>query len=155
MRNTSLVGEISRSQVMAALALQGKHILIPLGDFQRYDFVFEEEGRFFRVQCKTGRLRNGRVRFACCSIDSRSKLGGCVRRPYTGEIDHFGVYCPDNNRVYLVPVAEAPKDFCFLRIEPPRNGQKTHLRWARDFEIGEGLTEPVWVPKTMTGLAPE
>src|SRR5947207_5022915 len=140
-RNTSEVGEISRTQVMAALALRGKRILVPLSDFQRYDFVFEENNQFFRVQAKTGRLHNGAVAFETCSIDSRSQQGHCLRRSYADEIDYFGVYCPANNKVYLVPVQEASKTACLLRIDPPRNGQKTKIRWARDFEIGDGVPE--------------
>ena len=58
---------------MAAVAVQGKSILVPLSDHLRYDFVFEDEhGQFFRVQCKNGRLINGRVSFYPCSVDSRS-----------------------------------------------------------------------------------
>jgi hypothetical protein len=156
MRNTSLVGEVSRTQIMATLARRGKRPLVPLGDFQRYDFVFEdEEGRFFRVQCKTGRLRNGAVSFYPCSVDSRSQPGRCIRRPYTNEVDYFGVYCPDNDKIYLVPVSEATETQCLLRINPPRNGQKTKIRWARDFEIGQGVPEAIFLPQTAEGSAPE
>ncbi|MBI1916577.1 MAG: hypothetical protein HYS12_17855 [Planctomycetes bacterium] len=155
MRNTSLVGEVSRTQVMAALALRGKRILVPLGDFQRYDLVFEEEdGQFYRVQAKTGRLAKGAVLFWTCSTDSRSQPGHCIRKPYTHDVEFFGVYCPENNKVYLVPVAEATNTACVLRIDPPRNGQKTRIRWARDFEIGEGVTEGTWVSETTVGPTP-
>jgi hypothetical protein len=136
MRNTSQIGEISRTQVIAALALQGKRILLPLGDHQRYDLVVEDEGVFLRVQCKTGRLIRGAIIFNPCSIDSRSKQGGCIRKEYSAEeIDLFGVYCPDNHHCYLVPVTEATRTGCSLRIDPPRNGQKTRIRWAQAYEI--------------------
>jgi hypothetical protein len=132
MRNTSLTGEISRAQIIAALALQGKAVLVPLSDHQRYDLVVEEEGRFLRVQCKTGRLMKGAVVFYPCSIDSRSKQGGCVRKGYVGEVDVFGVYCSETKTCYLVPVEKANATGCYLRIDPPKNGQKTRIRWARD-----------------------
>ena len=61
MRNTSLLGEICHTQIIAALALQGKTILLPLGDYQRYDLVIDDRGRFLRVQCKTGRLAKGAI----------------------------------------------------------------------------------------------
>ena len=76
MRNTSLTGEVCRTQIIAALTLQDKSVLLPLGDFQRYDLVVEDGGRFFRIQCKMGKLRNGAIHFHPCSIDSRSKKGG-------------------------------------------------------------------------------
>jgi hypothetical protein len=134
-RDTSLTGDVSRAQIIAALALQGKAVLVPLTEGRRYDLVIEEEGRFFRVQCKTGRLIQGAVRFYPCSVDSRSQPGRCVRKGYVGEVEFFGVYCPDNGKCYLVPVDEAPERGCHLRVDAPRNGQKTRIRWAEDFEI--------------------
>ena len=136
MRNTSQIGEISRTQIIAALALQGKKIWLPLGDHQRYDLAIEENGTFLRVQCKTGRLIRGAIRFNPCSVDSRCKQGGCIRKQYSAEeIDLFGVYCPDNHRCYLVPVTEATRTECSLRIDPPRNSQRTRIRWAEMYQI--------------------
>src|SRR5436190_12482900 len=104
MRNTSLTGEVCRTQIIAALTLQGKTVLLPLGDFQRYDLVVEDGGRFLRVQCKMGKWTNGAILFHPCSIDSRSKNGGCIRKSYVGEVDLFGVYCPELNKCHLIPV---------------------------------------------------
>jgi hypothetical protein len=135
MRNTSGVGEVSRWQIIAALTRRGRQLLLPVGDHHRYDLAIDDEGTLLRIQCKTGRLRNGVVQFATCSVDSRSKQGGCVRRGYQGEVEFFGVYCPHNDKCYLVPVAKAPRFQCNLRIDPPRNGQKTRLIWAENYEI--------------------
>lgn len=73
MRNTSQIGEVSRWQIMAALSRHGKQFLLPVGDHLRYDLAIDDEGKFLRIQCKTGRLRKGVVSFATCSIDSRSQ----------------------------------------------------------------------------------
>ncbi len=135
MRDTSHVGEISRWQIVAALTRRRKQLLAPMGDHLRYDLVIDDGGTFLRVQCKTGRLRNGTVSFPTCSIDSRSKPGTTVRRSYRGEVELFGVYCPDNGKCYLVPVEKVGPNECRLRIDPPRNGQKTHIHWAEDYEI--------------------
>ncbi len=135
MRDTSRIGEISRWQIVAALTRRGKQLLLPVGDHLRYDLAIDDEGTFLRVQCKTGRLRNGVISFATCSVDSRSKRGGCVRRSYRGEIELFGVYCPENGKCYLVPVEQVGINDCRLRVDPPRNGQKTLIRWAEDYEM--------------------
>jgi hypothetical protein len=135
LRDTSGVGEISRLQIISVLARRGKQILLPIGDHLRYDLVIDDEGTILRVQCKTGRLRNGVVMFATCSVDSRRKEGGCVRRNYRDEVELFGVYCPDNDKCYLVPVEKVGPNQGFLRVVPPRNGQKTRIYWAEDFEI--------------------
>ena len=154
MRETSHTGEVSRTQIIAALARLGKHVLVPLGDYLRYDFVIDEEGRFQRVQCKTGRLINGAVLFYPCSVDSRSEKGRCVRKDYVGQVELFGVYCPDNDKCYLVPVEVVPSRGCSLRVAPPQNGQQAHIRWADQFEIGDGVPEPIWVPESGRGPAP-
>jgi hypothetical protein len=135
MRDTSGVGEISRLQIIAALARRGKQILLPVGDHLRYDLAIDEEGIILRIQCKTGRLRKGVVAFATCSVDSRSKKGTTLRRSYRGEVELFGVYCPDNDKCYLVPVEKVGPNECRLRIDSPQNGQKTHITWAKDYEI--------------------
>jgi hypothetical protein len=135
MRNTSLTGEVCRMQVGAALALQGKVVLLPLGDFQRYDLVFDDNGRFYRVQCKMGRFIDGAIHFYPCSVDSRSQKGTCIRKGYAGEVEYFGVYCPELKKCYLVPVEHAPLTHCCLRLEPPKNAQTTRIRWATNYEM--------------------
>ena len=135
MRNTSQSGEVCRAQIIAALTLQGKTVLLPLGDFQRYDLVVDDGGRFLRVQCKMGQLTGGAVHFHPCSIDSRSETGRCVRRGYAGQVDLFGVYCQQVNKCYLIPVEIAPATGCYLRIVPAKNGQQQGIRWAKDYEI--------------------
>ncbi len=59
------------------------------------------------------------------------------RRRRLSRANHaFGVYCPQNQIVYLVPIERVP---CItlgtLRVEPPRNGQTHNIRWARDYEL--------------------
>jgi hypothetical protein len=137
MRNTSLTGEVCRTQVIAALTLQGRMLVLPMGDFQRYDLGIDDgpEGGYHRVQCKTGRLRKGAIVFYPCSVDSRSERGRCIRKSYAGQVQFFGVYCPDLHKCYLVPVGDVPATTCSLRVDPPRNGQKQGVRSATAYEI--------------------
>ena len=65
------------------------------------------------MQCKTSRVINGCVVFYTCS-NSRG-----VRKSYANEADVFGVYSPDLDRVFLVPVSDAPARACTLRLDPP------------------------------------
>ena len=112
--------------------------MAPLGDFQRYDLVIDDEGKFLRVQCKTGRLIARRDRVP--SVQYRFAKQARRMYPkglYGSEIDLFGVYCPENHTCYLVPVADVAEPFAHLRIEPPRNGQQTRIRWAGDYEINK------------------
>jgi hypothetical protein len=137
--NTSEIGAISQAQVLAALVRIGKTVLQPFSAHKRYDLMIEEEdGRVFRVQCKTGRIIKGAMQFPTSSLHapSRTGLDKSIKKSYRGQIDYFGVYCPANGRVYLIPIADLGDNGAFLRIDPPRNHQRRFIRWASDYEIG-------------------
>jgi hypothetical protein len=100
---------------------------------QRYDLVLDIDGSFARVQCKTGRLRNGCVNFSAQSV--RANTRKVNTRPYKGEIEMFLVYCPETDRIYAIPIDEATSSQSYLRIAPTANGQGKGVRWARDYEL--------------------
>ena len=99
----------------------------------RYDFALDLGDRFLRVQCKTGRLRNGAVVFSVVSTRVNTKR--TFRRCYAGEVDLFAVYCPGTGRVYAVPAEEATSTAGTLRIDAPANGQVKRIRWAADYQL--------------------
>lgn len=103
MNNSKTVGDRSEGQVLAALLKAGKVVLMPFGDNQRYDIVIDEKGRFGRIQVKTGRLlKNGAIR---AWTTSSARRGG-KRRGYVDEADYFAIYCPENDKVYMMPVRQ-------------------------------------------------
>jgi len=88
MRSTS--GSARRRIVVAELVRRGHRVLVPYGVNQRYDLVIDTGDGFLRAQCKTGRLRKGRV---CFRTDStRVNTARSFTRSYVGEIDLFLVY---------------------------------------------------------------
>ena len=105
-RNTKRTGDLSELRLMHDLVRAGYLVSIPFGEDHRYDLVIEKNGVFSRVQVKTGRLRKGVVLFNCYS--SHTHRGGAACRRYTNEIDYFGVYCPELDATYLVPIADVP-----------------------------------------------
>ena len=118
---------------MASLLQRGARVLLPFGDNARYDLVVEERGAFSRIQCKTGRIRNGALVFAVAS--SQYHRGG-KRRDYRGEADAFGVFCPDNGCTYIIPIRDLPiVREAKLRLERPRNAQVKRIRWAARYKI--------------------
>jgi hypothetical protein len=132
------IGAISHARVAAALIEAGKMVWVPFAHVPRYDLIFEEMGQFFRVQCKTGHLLRGALCFMTQSLRAakRETEWRRVAVDYQGQVDYFGVYCPDNGRVYLIPIADLPvKCRCCLRIEPAKNNQKKRVRWAKDYEV--------------------
>ena len=132
-RNSKSVGDITQSQVMAALLMRGKKVLTPFGDNVRYDLVVEEDGRFTRIQCKTGKINRGAVVFSVAS--SQYHRGG-KRRDYRGQVEAFGVFCPDNEKVYIIPIRDLPlMREAKLRLTPAKKSQAKGIRWAAKYEI--------------------
>jgi hypothetical protein len=127
------VGQRTEATVLAELVRRGYRVLTPFGVNHRYDLVLDVGGRFLRVQCKTGRLRNGSVVFQTRSV--RANRMGWYARAYSGEIDLFMVYCRALDRLYAVPVEVAPLGGGRLRVEPAANNQSRGIRWAADFEL--------------------
>jgi hypothetical protein len=139
------IGAVTQIKVMAALVEAGKVVLIPCVDVRSYDLVIEDAGRFHRVQCKTGRLFRGAVYFRPHRLRAARRETGWERRvtDYKGHVDYFGVYCPENGKVYLVPLEAVTRRACSLRLTPARNRQNKRIRWARDFEVKPAAgTEP-------------
>lgn len=122
---------------MHDLRKAGYLISIPFGEDHRYDIIAEKDDRFYRVQVKTGRLRKGVVVFNAYS--SHAHRGGGMRK-YIGQIDLFGVYCPDNECTYLVPIADITVFQGMLRIQRPLNNHSRKMRWASDYLLFMGLS---------------
>lgn len=131
--NTTVVGDRANGCVLAALLRVKDAVLLPFGDGLRYDLVFEEGGRFFRVQSKHGVIRGNAVRFRACS--STGKGAHKVVRDYRGDVEFFGVYVSESGKTYLVPVEAVGISVATLRLGHTKNNQTARVKWARDYEI--------------------
>jgi PD-(D/E)XK endonuclease len=126
-----VIGDHTTLAVMSALQAAGFAVLVPFGENTRYDLAIDDGWRLSRVQCRSGRLRCGGVRFNTCSSYAHHRPSRFTTRPYFGEIDFFGVYCSETDDVYLVPIEDVPLTRqAALRISPPRNGQTLRVRFA-------------------------
>ena len=66
-----------------------------------------------------------------------SEPKGAVRRAYLGQVEYFGVFCPETAGVYLVPIEAAQlRRQGALRVVAPRNGQRAGIRFAAEYLIG-------------------
>jgi hypothetical protein len=131
------VGDRTTLAVILALREEGFGILVPFGENTRYDLVIDDGHSLARVQCKTGRLRGGAVRWSMCSNYAHHPNPKTRHRDYLGEVDFFGVYCPETTGVYLIPMSELPlRRRGTLRVDPTRNNQRRRIRHAADYEIG-------------------
>ncbi len=132
-RDTKRIGDRSEIEVLTALARTGYLVSVPFGENQRYDLIAEKNNTLLRIQVKTGRLRKGAILFKCHSTHSHRNGVSC--RGYAGEVEAFGVFCPDLEAVFLVPVQDV-SFHASLRWLPAKNGQNRAVRWAKPYLVG-------------------
>lgn len=130
--NSKSIGEKSEGMVLSRFLQMGWVVLMPFGDNQRYDFVIDKGFGFEKIQVKTGRLKDGCIKFPACSSSVHRKNG--VRKNYIGEVDFFAVYCPETKSCYLLPVGSLTNKGT-LRVENSKNGQKKKVVLAKDYLI--------------------
>ena len=111
------VGLQTEAAILSQFVRRGFSVLLPIGVNHRYDLLLDLDGTFVRAQCKTGRLRNGVVEFAPRS--TRANRRQIFNRGYRGEIEIFLVYCRELDRIYAVPVDEAPRTQMLTRRSRP------------------------------------
>src|SRR5207302_6772748 len=118
---TKRKGDACEAHVLAALVERDLNVLVPWGDNTRYDLAVDIDGRFLRIQCKTGRLiPSGCVRFRSYGVGRDTSR---VTYYSPDEIDYFGVWCLDTGCVYIVPIEDVgQRSAPHLRVEPPRPG---------------------------------
>lgn len=146
------IGDRTTLAVMTALRGAGFLILVPFGENTRYDLVIDDGRRLSRVQCKTGRMRCGVIRFAACSSYAHHSNPRHRTRDYLGEIDFWAVYCPETSGVYLIPIEAASlRGRGSLRVDPPRNNQSRRIRFAADYEIARVAVAPTAGPGASAG----
>jgi PD-(D/E)XK endonuclease len=143
----SMKGAIAEAVIAAEAVKAGVGVLRPIVEGLRYDLVFDVAGRLLRIQCKSGRARNGVVVIGTRSC--RHTPRGYVRSSYTSpEIGAIAVYCMDLNTCYFLPIEEIDgSSTVHLRLTPAANNQRVAVRYAAHFEfrgaiaqLGERLT---------------
>jgi hypothetical protein len=122
-------GNLSEAKILAALVAAGYYVSVPFGSGHKYDFVIDDSTRLFRVQCKTGRVKNGTLVF-----NSYSQSGnGAHKQGYHGLADLFAVLNPENGEVYLLPVEKFGTTGVTLRLLSASSGQVKRINWAVDY----------------------
>jgi len=143
--STNRKGAIAETAIAAAATKLGIPVLQPIVEHSRYDLAFEIGDDILRVQCKWGALDEDRAIIkvslqSCCLTPA-----GYVRTPYGAhEIDLVAVYCGDLDRCYLLPSALAcGRTSVYLRLVPPKNGQRACINLASDFEFDGAVAQLV------------
>jgi PD-(D/E)XK endonuclease len=127
------VGQRSEAAILAAFVERGFLVWLPWSVNHRYDMLLDLGDRLLRIQCKTGRLRNGTILFNTRSVRTNRKQ--VFSRSYVGEIDYFAVYCPDVDDVFLIACEKTGRFGGSLRVDPAVNGQSKRIVWAADHRL--------------------
>ena len=136
------VGDRATLAVITVMEHCGFRVYLPFSENTRCDLVLDNGVRLARVQCKSGRLRGGAVRFNTCSSYAHHPHPKVSKRDYIGEVDFFAVYCADTGAVYLVPLEDAATGRqAALRVTPPLNRQHRFIRTASQYEMGRVVVE--------------
>lgn len=128
-------GDIAELRVICALITKGCNVFKSYSVNCRYDLIFELDDKFYKVQVKSAKYHEdtGNIH-----VHTRSAniITGEVRT-YKGEVDYFGVYCPQLDKCYLIPEEDvSPSGKAIrLRVDPPKNNQTSKAHWAKDYEI--------------------
>ncbi len=143
MLSTNHKGGIAETAIAAAATALDVPVLRPIVEHARYDLAFEIGKDILRVQCKWGGLdRDGAI--VKVSLQSNYLTpAGYVRNSYAPEeIDLVAVYCGDLDRCYLLPSSLAcGRTSVFLRLTPPKNGQRACINLASDFEFDGAIAQ--------------
>ncbi len=168
MKDTSQQGLISHTAVLHRLIQLGFEVLLPWADHLGYDLAYYEtiehrnlgffvhrEAHLVRIQAKTGRIAKGGTSFDfnTVSVTTNGKGANHRKRGYVGKAEYFGVYVPDNGKVYKIPVNSAPQTggmtlrFKEAGVIRSNGRQSWHVpyeeaitsgvkyNWAEDFEL--------------------
>jgi len=127
-------GDLTEQIVIAELKRREISISTPVGDNERYDVVIEQpRGDLLRTQVKTGRLKDGTIRFN--GLSQHTNASGHTYKTYGEDIDCFVVYCYETDQTYLIPASEVGTSM-YLRVDPP-DKETRQVNWAEKYRLEE------------------
>jgi hypothetical protein len=139
----NLKGNVAEAAIAFAAVKAGVPVFKPVGEHGRADLVLEIGETLQRVQCKWGRLAEDRNTIVVSVGGSRLTPRGYIRSTYAaGEVELVGVYCGDLDRCYLLPERLfVDKSTVHLRLTPARNGQRSCINLAEQYEFDGAVAQ--------------
>lgn len=151
--NPNRKGNVAELEVALAAERAGVVVYKPVGEHGRADLVMEIGQQLYRVQCKWGRLLTGGEVLTVNLSSSRWTPRGPVRTKYAeGEVDLVAVYCGAVDRCYLLPERLfVDRRATQLRLVAPRNGQRSCINLAEDYEFNGAVAQLARAPRWQRG----
>lgn len=130
--DTNFKGKLVELQVLTKITELGYSVSIPFGDKDKYDQIWDINGKLIKVQVKSCRWKNAEqagIIFNCYSVSNGKK------HKYTEkDIDYYATYW--QGKCYLVSVKECSQEKTLWFIPQKLNS----CCQASDYEIEKVLT---------------
>lgn len=124
-------GNITELAVMLEAIKNNITVSIPYGNCDKYDQIWDYNGKLLRIQVKTSRFKDERkigIIFNCYSVSNGK------RHKYSKQdIDYFATYW--DNKCYLIPVEECSTEKTLWFEKSPYNYSNSCM--AIDYELAE------------------
>lgn len=134
--NSKQIGNITEVELMLAFLKLGYNVLSPYGDCERYDFVVDINGKFYKIQSKTASTTDEGASFTISTSSCNRKDGSFVHHTYSKEeIDYFGTVF--DGICYLIPVECCQGRDKRFRLLSTKNNQTRGISWAKDYLLKE------------------
>lgn len=137
--NSKSIGNIGEAKVLCKFVELGIPVYIPFGDNEKSDLIAEFNGKLNKIQVKTSlKAEEGKMIFDLTSSTVHRKSG--VKHIYSSdEIDYFACYNIARDKIFLIPVQEAPKTAINIRYEKPKNNQTKGIIFEEQYLIDNVL----------------
>jgi hypothetical protein len=125
--NPKRAGEISQAAFLLRAEMMGRHVALPWGDSERWDFaVWSEDGRrVYRVQVKgTGRLHRGGYEVQ----PVHSTRNGGKKRYTKKDVDVIAAHVQSVDAWYLIPIEKVGRAKS-MRLCPEGSGKRRGKSW--------------------------
>ena len=117
------IGNLGEIKVISKFIEYNIPVYLPFGDCEKADLIAEFNGSLQKIQVKTSaKAKNGKMIFDLTSSTVHRKNG--VKHKYSKEeIDYFACYNIERDKIFLIPINEAPLTSITIRFEEPKNHQ--------------------------------
>jgi hypothetical protein len=141
-------GGVAEAAITCAAIQLGLTVLRPLCEGRRYDVIVDLEPKLLRVQCKLARRIEGVLLVSLQTC--RHTPHGYVRTSYSAaEIDAVGIFSPELQRCFLIPIHEVSgRSSISLRLDPTGNNQARSIKWARDYDFDSQINATAKTPRS-------
>lgn len=135
--SSHFIGEITEQQVALEFLKLGYLVSKPLVQSSRYDFIVDINHKLYKIQVKTGSLKeDAYIEFSTSTSHTNTK--GTLNLSYSADdVDFFATMF--NGECYLVPYDVCAKRAQRLRIIPTKNGQTKGITFAKDYHLADVL----------------